>query len=276
MSDYAGPGVVTQGLAICFDAANGKSYPGAGSVWYNLGYLGGSVTGQTYTPAYTRLGGVTCFNFNQVGAYFQNNNIFPASFPTDRTNLTISVWFYPAAAELSAGDRGNLVRANNSNAFYMSWNKSTQQQSNYYYGKTNEGYHESGAAITRGTWNNIVAVWTATELKQWLNNVKTTAATSGTAGLQTSGLQIGWEADSRQFSGGIAIIHIYDRALQDWEVQQCYYALRPRFGLASGLSVSGSEVSLGSTMQAFKVAPTSDAPINLSSALGSFKLLGDK
>ena len=276
MSDYAGPGVVTRGLAVCLDAANGKCYPSSGNTWYNIGYLGGSVTGQTFTPAWTRLGGVTCFNFNQVGAYFQNNTFFPASFPTDRTNLTISVWFYPAAAELSSGDRANLVRGVNGPAFYMSWNKTTLQQSNYYYGKTNEGYHESGAAITRGTWNNVVAVWTQTELKQWLNNVKTTAVTSGTAANQTSGLQIGWEADSRQFSGGIAIIHIYDRALEDWEVQQSYYALRPRFGLASGLSVSGAEVSFGGTMQAFKVAPKADSPINLSSTLGNFRLLGDK
>lgn len=231
MSVFTGPSVINQGLAVCFDAANIKSYPGTGNIWYNIGYTGGSVTGQTYTPAWGTLGGVTCFNFNQVGAYFLNNSFFPSSFPTDSTNLTISVWFYPAASELSSGDRGNLVRANNSNAFYMSWNKGNQQQSNYWYGKTNEGYHESGAAITRSSWNNIVAVWSASALNQWLNGVKTTASTSGTTANQTGGLQIGWEGDSRQFSGGISVIHIYDRALSDWEVTQSFNALRGRFRL---------------------------------------------
>ena len=223
-----------ENLVVCFDAANPKSYPGSGSVWYNIGSNGGSVTGQTFTPQYTTLGGVTCLNFNQVGAYFLNNSFFTSAFPSDRTNLTIDVWFYPAVSELTSGggaDRGNLVRANNGNAFYMSWNKVTQQQSNYWYGKTNEGYHESGAAMTRGTWNNNVAVWSSSGLSQFLNGTKTTASTSGTTANQTSGIQIGWEADGRQFSGGIAVIKMYDAALSDVQVTNNFNALRGRFGI---------------------------------------------
>lgn len=223
--------VGNENLVVCFDAANPKSYPGSGTVWYNVGSNGGYVTAQTYTPQYTTLGGVTCFNFNQVGAWFLNNSFFNSSFPSDGTNLTIDVWFYPAASELSAGDRGNLIRANNGNAFYMSWNKANQQQSNYWYGKTNEGYHESGAAITRSTWNNVVAVWSSTQLSQFLNGTKTTAVTSGTNANKTSGIQIGWEADGRQFAGGIAIIKMYDIALSDAQVSQNFNSLRRRFGI---------------------------------------------
>jgi len=145
--------------------------------------------------------------------------------------LTIDVWFYPATTELSSGDRGNLVRGNNGNAFYMSWNKDNQKQSNYWYGKSNEGYHESGAAITRGTWNNIVAVWNSSGLSQFLNGAKTTATTSGTSASKTSGIQIGWEGNDRQFSGGIAIIKMYDTALTDSQVQQNFNATRSRFGI---------------------------------------------
>ena len=226
-----GPTVVTSGLVLALDAADRNSYPGSGDVWYNLAPTGGSISKGTYLPQYTTLGGVTCFNFNQVGAYFQNNSFFSSQVPSDSTNLTIDVWFYPALTELSAGDRGNLIRGNNNNAFYMSWNKSTQQQSNYWYGKTNEGYHESGAAITRGTWNNAVAVWNSTGLSQFLNNTKTTATTSGTTANKTTGIQIGWENDSRQFSGGISSIKIYDVALTDAQVQQNFNALRSRFGI---------------------------------------------
>jgi hypothetical protein len=221
-----------ENLVVCLDAANPKCYSGSGTVWYNVGSNGGSVSqGGANMPAYTTLGGVTCFNFNQLDCYFINNSFFISSFPADRTNLTIDVWFYPAISELSGGDRGNLVRANNGNAFYMSWNKSTQQQSNYWYGKTNEGYHESGAAITRGTWNNVVAVWSSSGLSQFLNGIKTTASTSGTTANATSGIQIGWEGDGRQFSGGISIIKMYDAALSDAQVTNNFNALRRRFGI---------------------------------------------
>jgi hypothetical protein len=232
MGFYRGPSIIREGLTVMLDAAATKSYPGSGNTWYNLGSIKGSISqGGPHFPAWTTLGGVVCFNFNQVGAYFQNDSFFSTSFPTDRANLTISTWIYPASSELSSGDRGNIVRANNGNAWYMSWNKSNQKLSNYWYGKASEGYHESGAAMTRGTWNNVVAVWNPFSLSQFLNGNKTTASTSGVSANQTNGLQIGWEADSRQYSGGIAAIHIYDRALSDAEVIQNYNALKNRFGL---------------------------------------------
>lgn len=230
MSFFKGPSLITEGLSVALDAASLRSYPGSGSTWYNIGKLGGSIGQGTYMPSWTDLGGVRCFNFNQDGAYFQNNSFFASAFPSDSTNLTISAWIYPATSELTSGDRGNIVRANNSNAWYMSWNKSNQKQSNYYYGKSPEGYHESGAAMTRGTWNNVVAVWNASSLAQFLNGNKTTAGTSGITANQTYGLQIGWEGSGRQFAGGIACIHIYNRALYDTEVAVNYNALRQRFG----------------------------------------------
>lgn len=229
MSIKGGPDVVTNGLVCYLDAVNTKSYPGTGNTWYDLSPNNSSISKGTYLPSWSTLGGAICFNFNQVGAYFQNDSFFPTQTPADATNLTIDVWYYPAASELSVGDRGNLCRANNGNAWYMSWNKSSAVQSNYWYGKTNEGYHESGGIITRGVWNNLVAVWNSTQLNQYLNTVKTTATTSGTTANKTGGLQIGWEGDSRQLAGGIATIRIYDRALNDSEILQNYNALKGRF-----------------------------------------------
>jgi hypothetical protein len=232
MAQNYGPVIVNSGLVVNLDAADINSYPGSGTVWYNLGSAGGSVSqGGPYMPSWTTLGGVRCFNFNQVGAYFINNNIFSPAFPVGGTNLTIEVWFYPASSELSVGDRGNLCRANNGPGFYMSWNKSADKMSNYWYGKSNEGYHESGASVSRSAWHNFTAVWTFSILNQFTDNVKTTASTSGTGANTTNGLQIGWEADSRQFSGGIASIRLYDRALTDAEVNQNYIATKTRFGL---------------------------------------------
>lgn len=231
MAQNNGPKISNDNLIINLDAANIASYPGTGTVWYNLGTIGGSVSqGGTYMPTFTTLANVTCFNFTQVGSYFINNSIFSTTRPTNKTTITIDVWIYPAASEISSGDRGNICRANNGNAWYMSWNKSSQTMSNYFYGKIPEGYHESGAAVTRSTWNNFVAAWDGHQLRQFTNNTKTTATTVGSQANQTSGLQIGWEADSRQFAGGIASIKIWDAALSDDEINRNYALQKGRFG----------------------------------------------
>jgi hypothetical protein len=44
-------------------------------------------------------------------------------------------------------------------------------------------------------------------------------------------LIIGREGSSRQFSGGIAIIRIYNRALNNYEVYENFQAQRGRFGI---------------------------------------------
>ncbi len=201
-----------------------------GSKWINT-VNNRSVIATNRLPQYTTLNGVECFNFTSVGEYFVNNSFFSSLIPSDRTNLTIEAWIYPAVTEIIAGDRGNICRAENGAAWYMSWNKSNQKLSNYWYGKTNEGYHESGAAMTRGTWNHVVSVWTSSQLLQFTNGIKTTASTSGTTASQTGGLQIGWEGDTRQFAGGIASIKIYNRALSDLEVAENFKVTRTKFGV---------------------------------------------
>jgi hypothetical protein len=224
--------IVTTGLVLHLDAGRLESYPGNGNTWYSIGTGGGSVAqGGPYMPQYTTLGGVQCFNFDKIGSYFTRSGLFPTPFPAGGTNLTIDVWFRPAMSELIGDERGNLVRGNLANSWYMSWNKSNQKQSNYWYGKVPEGYHESGAAITRGTWNNVVAVWNQAGLAQFLNGTKSTVSTTGTLGTTSTDIQIGWEGDSRQFHGGIAIIKIYSTALSDVEVAQNFTALRTRFGV---------------------------------------------
>ena len=224
--------IVATGLVLNLDAGRSASYGGAGNIWSSIGTGGGAVSqGGAFMPLYTTLGGARCFYFNQVGAYFTGIGLFATPQPADGTNLTVDVWFYPATTELIGTERGNLVRGNNANSWYMSWNKTTRQQSNYWYGKAPEGYHESGAAITRGTWNNVVAVWNSAGLSQFLNGTKTTVVTSGTTSNKSTDIQIGWEGDGRQFHGGIAAIKIYNTALSDADVAQNFNALRTRFGI---------------------------------------------
>jgi hypothetical protein len=224
------PDIYRNRLVVNLDAAEPTSYSGSGTSWTNIGSFGGSVSQGTYMPQWTTKGGAQCFYFNQVGSYFQNDAFFSSPVPNDSTNLTIDVWVYLESSNLTTGDRNNICRASNPNAWYMSITKDTLQQSNYWYGKSPEGYFEGGT-LQRNSWYNMVAVWDSTGLKQYLNGIKTTSDTTGSSAVRCNGIQIGWEGDSRQFHGAISSIKIYDIAIPEISVYRNFQVFRRRFGI---------------------------------------------
>jgi len=224
------PDISRTNLIVNLDAAEPTSYSGSGDTWFNIGSSGGSISKGTFMPSFTTIAGVKCLNFNQIGAYLQNDLFFPSAFPASSTNLTIDVWVYLNSTDLTGGDRNNICRAVNGNAFYMSIRKDTLQQSNYWYGKSPEGYFDS-TPLLRNKWYNMVAVWDRTTLSQYLNGIKTTNNTSGTSASTARGLQIGWENNDRQFHGAISSIKIYDIALSEYQVASNFNAMRSRFGI---------------------------------------------
>jgi len=112
----------------------------------------------------------------------------------------------------------------------MSWNKGNTRLSNYWYNKSPAGYHESGPANTRGQWHHWCSVWTGSELKQWVDGVKYTVTPVTGTSTQNTGINIGRESGGRQFSGGIAVIRVYNNLLSDDQVLQNYNAQKKRFG----------------------------------------------
>jgi hypothetical protein len=224
------PDISRRNLIVNLDAAEPTSYSGSGDTWFNIGSLGGSVSKGTFMPIFATISGVKCLRFNQVGSYLQNDTFFSSPVPNDSTNLTIDVWVYLESTNLTSGDRNNICRGTAPNAWYMSITKDTLQQSNYWYGKSPEGYFEGGV-LQRNVWHNMVAVWTSTEINQYLNGVKTTSSTIGTSASRSNGIQIGWEADGRQFHGAISNIKIYDIPLSDYQVAANFNATRAGFGI---------------------------------------------
>ena len=132
MGFYRGPNIVTENLAISLDAASIRSYPGTGTVWYDLS--GNNIDfGSSGSPTLTTLGGATCFEFNQDGDRFTASGI-PSTVNSNTTQRTLEVWIYPAASEVTSGDRGTVILLNGGSGNYMSALKSNAQLSSYWYG----------------------------------------------------------------------------------------------------------------------------------------------
>ena len=230
MAASSGPNIIETGLVLALDAADKNSYPGTGTTWFDISGNNNNVgMAASTTISLATFGNSIAFNLDVVGKYFNGtctNNI--------ATNVTLEAWIYPAVTELSAGDRGTVILLTGTNGLYMSWNKSNQKMSNYWYGHPTEGYHENSNASNRSVWNHWCSVWdnTASKLYQYTNGTKasTDASTVGNAAAGTN-LIIGRESDDRQFAGGLAVIRIYNIPLTSAQVLQNYNVTKSRFGL---------------------------------------------
>ena len=227
MGIHFSPKVTTTGLIASYDAAATRSYPGSGSTWYDLSGQGSNLT--IYGSAATStMGGATAFDLNADGKYFAGT--LNGTMPT--TNATLEAWIYPGASEVTSGDRGTVILISGASNIYMSWNKDNRYLSNYWYGHSPEGYHETNGPSSRSAWTHWCSVWNYSDAKvyQYVNGTVNSATTSGDASPGTT-LNVGREGSSRQFSGGIAVIRIYNTALTSTEVANNFGALRARFGI---------------------------------------------
>lgn len=225
MGHFRGPNIPRTNLNLILDAASPRSYPGSGTTWYDLSGKNhnASIHG---SPTLTTLGGATCFSLDAAGDRFYANT----TTGNTTNDLTFEAWIYPADSEVTSGDRGCIIQG----YAYLSWNKSNQRLSSYWYSTNNRGYHEPSLQMDRGRWHHLVGAWNSSTgyLSQYINgNRENLVSTVATNGSYYTGLNIGWEGDGRQFAGGIAVIRVYNRALTDQEVLQTYEAQKTRFGL---------------------------------------------
>lgn len=224
MALHYNPRIVTRDLLVALDAGDPSSYSGSGSIWSDIS--GQNKYADIYgSPRNITIGGAKCFYLDDIGDRF----VIRFGENQYTNSLTLEAWIYPEESELSGGDRGCIIQG----FAYLSWNKGNQQLSNYWYSTTNQGYHEPGVTMARQQWHHIVGVWdTGTKtLKQYVNgSLVNTVSTYATTGYVYSDCNVGWEGDSRQFSGGISAIRIYKSALSSAEVLQNYNAQKNRHG----------------------------------------------
>jgi hypothetical protein len=210
---------------LILDVASLRSYPGSGTVWYDLS--GNGHNADIYgSPEVGSKGGAKCFVLDTVGKRFNANT----DNNTTTNDLTFEAWIYPEQTEVSSGDRGCIIQG----YAYLSWNKSNRRMSSYWYSASPNGYHEPTTQMDRGRWHHLVGVWdnSSGNLYQYINGVlENTVATSTSTGSYYSDLNIGWEGDSRQFSGGIAVIKVYNNVVSADQILQNYNAQKSRFGL---------------------------------------------
>lgn len=239
MASSYNPKIVTDGLVLCLDAANPKSYPGSGNIWYDLSGKGnhGTLTnGPIYNSA--NKGSIV---FDGVNDYVLVNNLNLSS--TDK--ITIGVLFNTTSNGKMILEHSINWNSNNSFGILIGPDVSP-------FGKVQfvdrtispSGYNVvySNTILNTGNWINYYCSSDRTLLgtnqslvytNGNLNSVQAAGYTADLSGNYGSyPLYIGSRAGSSTFlQGNISQISIYNKALSATEIQQNFNATRGRYGI---------------------------------------------
>lgn len=224
MAGYPGPNLVEDGLVLCLDAGNQKSYPGGGSTWFDISGNRNHAT-LVNTPTFTRrMGGA--FQFNGTSQY--------ATMPST-ASLTISQPTIMVACSkttgtvLAKGQYGNywnygILGVSDSGGFKTRHNNGDVSSGNVFLDIVGIDCPYIHTAVYNGT---ATEFYRSGELGATVStNYSPSATNSGnlTIGSATSS----GGSQTEYYSGSIFAICIYNRRLTSTEVFQNYRAWAPR------------------------------------------------
>ena len=229
------PSIVTDGLVLCLDAANPKSYPGSGTAWFDLSGRGNHGTLQN---------GPT-FNANLGSGSFVldgTNDFINGSFSCNNTFYSLDWWQYP----FTASNYNNYIQfdpadGNGWGSFLFHYN-GTGDGSDRYISvgtDTTTRMHPAGQgsgvypAISLNQWqhyawsfNNGVAVL------YWNGSIAQTKSMNISANSTFTGWNISRPGSGQQVNGYVSNFRVYsNKVLTATEVSQNFNALRGRFGI---------------------------------------------
>ena len=217
MATIYNPNIVSDGLVLCLDAANAKSYSGSGTNWKNL--TGTSIDG-TLTNGPTFSGdNLGYLLFDGTNDHISFSSYSQPAYSTS-TSFTWYVWVYPTTTgneQLILGNRGND----------LDFTKLTVNTFEYY-------SDNFGPTMTINKWQNICVTKNGTSFTYYKNGSSTATETSTITKTSTDFFVGG---DPRPSSTAecsncrIAAVLVYNKALTAAEVLQNYNVYKKRYNL---------------------------------------------
>ena len=216
------PQISLNGLTLCLDAGNRKSYPGSGTTWTDLsgnGNNGTLVNGVGYNS-----GNGGSFFIDATDDYIEAS---PSVTISSGSNFTFGAFVNPNYINGNAG----FWRDNVSNSFNIV--QSGNNRPWIRWGGVNILQPGSGWSLTTGSWVYIVYTITSSSNAKVYANADLKYDISHTTATPTLNISaIGWQSSLLERIGGnYSQIHYYNRALTAQEIQQNYNALKGRFSL---------------------------------------------
>lgn len=224
------PSIVTDGLVLCLDAANRRSYPGAGTTWTDLSGNGNNGTltnGPTFSAAN---GGNVVFDGSDDYVDCGNNSSLSLN------GMTISAWIKAQSATSNyrfiVGDESLngapwnyrlYIKVSDGLLVYDMYNGSTI------------GSLTSTIAVNDNKWHYVCGTRTVVNgainlyIDAQLNKSGTDSSNRSTLGNKVWVGRSPYSNGSYPFLGNISMAQIYNRALSPQEIRQNYNATKGRY-----------------------------------------------
>lgn len=238
MAITRGPSIVRDGLVLCLDAKDPNSYPGSGSIWYDLtpNQQNGSLSGVTFNSA-------GYFDFDGT-----DDVVGPSTFDYDDSGgaFTVCAWVNPDSLSNTSSYSAIINRSGSDHIFSLYMNKSAASSNVgdmsawiFDNGGTLRQHSASGNCILNvSEWNFCVWRWQDNfgfvfDLFNSDGQVTQTASSSYVSRKDsTSQFTIGrWKNGDFYLNGQMGCVNLYNRKLSNAEVLQNYNSFKSRFGL---------------------------------------------
>ena len=232
MATRYSPKIVTDGLVLCLDAANTKSYPGSGTTWYDVSGNGGSASINN-NPTFNSEG---YFDSDGVSDYFrfERSDLNGGTFSYGL--ITVFLWYKPSTTGGTNHTGNNLITVENS--FEISVGSNSNGFHGIYYASNPwAGYGTTGNVLVDEKWNLITYVHESTVRKLYVNGIEvftrdnTGTITAGSSSYPYLTLMGRYSGTSSTAEGKLAQVTLYSKAFSPLEIVQNYNALKGRFGL---------------------------------------------
>lgn len=241
------PKIVTNGLVLCLDASDIKSYPKSGTTWFDRsgnGHNGTLVGGVAHNSSN---GGIFNFDGSNDGIVIPSHSDF--LFNTG-DSITVELWVKPTNASfqtyqtmfciggINAVTRDRMFQVRISNAYRFGCIYRDSSNTEWQILET------SPTIVQNGKWHHVVSTLTygtGSSWKIYVNGIGVTtfylsgngnanpiqpADTSVYIGLGEDGTNV-----AEQWLGSISQSRLYNRSLSAIEVQQNFNATRGRYGI---------------------------------------------
>jgi len=242
MSLLHSPKIVTDGLVLCLDAANRKSYPGSGTTWFDR-------SGNSYNGTLTS--GPTFSSANAGSLVFDGTDDYVAcnALAGSFSSFTLMVWFYPTEVSnyrnvidcnnsynATTGNIGPRLEMNGLGNLAFVYSNATSNIDIYYsHSVVSSGLPSNSWHCVSMTYNGVTntSVTFYNGASTGLSRIASGSPTGfiGVMNNVTIGKGFNIYPTGRIFKGNISNTSIYNRALTPQEIQQNFNATRGRYGV---------------------------------------------
>jgi hypothetical protein len=231
MGAFAGPDIVENGLVLCLDAANRKSYPSpfTGTTWTDL-----SGNGNTGTLNGTINGGVGYSGLNGGSLTFDGTDDYVNCGTINlQQNFSLEIWAYHTSVDNSAAYFGQGPSSISNQGLHI-WYSPPAFGQRLNFNMWSNDLQISSFPLRVNGWSCFVFTYNhSTYVKQIYVDGVFTSTHTGQAYAGSGQFNVGrtFSAGPTYMNGRISIAKVYNRVLTATEIQQNFNATRSRYSI---------------------------------------------